>query len=142
MAASLFESSTPAEAIRFYEQTIDLSQISTQLGRSTMLKCHEKLVEMYKKSGDLAAALEHANKALDLQRQFSFEERNITAEADALYTVGLIHIEMNTPAEALPYLMKALIIYQSTHMLDHPSIQVVLNSIAEVVNRTLSLNSE
>ncbi|CAF4476280.1 unnamed protein product, partial [Rotaria socialis] len=113
MAASLFESSTPAEAIRFYEQTIDLSQISTQLGRSTMLKCHEKLVEMYKKSGDLAAALEHANKALDLQRQFSFEERNITAEADALYTVGLIHIEMNTPAEALPYLMKALIIYQS-----------------------------
>ncbi|CAM4961000.1 unnamed protein product [Rotaria socialis] len=140
MAASLFESSTPAEAIRFYEQTIDLSQISTQLGRSTMLKCHEKLVEMYKKSGDLAAALEHANKALDLQRQFSFEERNITAEADALYTVGLIHIEMNTPAEALPYLMKALIIYQSTHMLDHPSIQVVLNSIAEVVNRTQSVS--
>ncbi|CAF4412841.1 unnamed protein product [Rotaria socialis] len=142
MAASLFESSTPAEAIIVYEQTIDLSQISTQLGRSTMLKCHKKLVEMYKKSGDLAAALEHANKALDLQRQFSFEERNITAEADALYTVGLIHIEMNTPAEALPYLMKALIIYQSTHMLDHPSIQVVLNSIAEAVNRTLSLNSE
>ncbi|CAF5007696.1 unnamed protein product, partial [Rotaria socialis] len=118
MAASLFESSTPAEAIRFYEQTIDLSQISTQLG--------------------LATALEDANKALDLQRQFSFEERNITAEADALYTVGLIHIEMNTPAEALPYLMKALIIYQSAHTLDHPSIQVVLNSIAEVVNRTQS----
>ncbi|CAM4801575.1 unnamed protein product [Rotaria magnacalcarata] len=140
MTASLLELSTPVEAIRFYEQAIDLSQPSTESGRSTMLKCHKNLAEMYKKTGDLQNALEHAMKAFVLQQQFSFEENNFTPEADALYNIGLIHVEMNTPVKALQYLTKALSIYQSTHALDHPSIKAVLSSIIQAANGTQSIS--
>ncbi|CAF3530337.1 unnamed protein product [Rotaria sp. Silwood1] len=141
MVAFLLEPAHPVEAINFYMQTIEISQDLTQRDRSTILKCHKNLALLYRKTGNLTEALKYATRTLDLQQQFLFEEENYSLEnADALYNIGLIYLDMNLSTDALPYLTKSLTMYRLTYSSNHPTVKAVLTSIIHAANQSQSIS--
>ncbi|CAF0787766.1 unnamed protein product [Adineta steineri] len=138
MVASHYESSEPAEAIRLYNEVLKISQKSIKVNVSLISNSHRKLATLNRKIGNLTDALDHASQALKTQQQVSIEQQNKSLEADDLYTIGSIYLEMKLYTDALQYLIKSLTIYQSIHLSNHPSIQSILIDITQAANRSRS----
>jgi Tfp pilus assembly protein PilF len=75
---------------------------------------------------------------LTYQQKLSSERQDHSLEADELYNIGLIFLEMNQPTYALQYLTRSLSIYQSADSHDHSNVQAVLTSIIQAANKIRS----
>jgi hypothetical protein len=71
--------------------------------------------------------------ALTYQQKLPSKKQDHSLEADELYTIGSIFLEMNQSTYALQYLTKSLTIYQ---LYDHPNVQAVLTSIIQAANQS------
>jgi tetratricopeptide (TPR) repeat protein len=136
--ASLFESTQPTKAIELYEQAFSINQDWTKMNQDIVFTCHKNLARLYIKTKNMNDALKHAMQALTYQQKLSSERQDHSLEADELYNIGLIFLEMNQPTYALQYLTKSLSIYQSTDSHDHPNVQAVLTSIIQAANNSRS----
>jgi tetratricopeptide (TPR) repeat protein len=136
MVASLLESSQPLEAIRLYDQALQISESSKQSDRSILLKSHQNLARLYRKFANLKEALGHALRALSYQQQISSEKENRLFEADELHNIGSIYLEMGSFTDALQYLTKSLTMHQPIYAIDHPTVQAILFDIGRAANQS------
>ena len=139
MVAALYDASEPLEAIRLYEQALQIGQNSKRSDRSSMLISHQNLARLYTKFGKLSDALAHAESALTYHQQYSFEKGNRSLEAAELHNIGLIYLEMGSFTNALQYLTKSLTIYRAAYASDHPSVQAILMAITQAANQSRSI---
>jgi tetratricopeptide (TPR) repeat protein len=133
--ASLFESTQPTKAIELYEQALSINEQWTKMNQDIVYTCHKNLVQLYRKTKNMNDALKHAMETYTYQQKISLKKQDHSLEADELYTIGSIFLEMNQSTYALQYLTKALTIYQ---LRDHPNVQTVLTSIIEAANQSRS----